>query len=262
MALQTCQHTHLSPTMRKFAISDIHGCLKTFRALVEQQIQLTPQDELYLLGDYVDRGPDSKGVLDYIMNLQERGYQVKCLKGNHEVMLVEASRDPNEMAMWLYNGGQEALASFGTEDPAQIPSRYISFLDKLPIYYEVDEYILVHAGLNFVGEEGEAEEKKVKKKDKGAFLWRMHNPLKDEHAMMWIRWWYDDIDWHWLKDRVIVHGHTPIDEDEIWDMYEFLDEDQVLDIDNGCYAKHKPGLGKLCAFELMERKLFFQENID
>lgn len=243
--------------MRKFAISDIHGCLKTFQALVEQQLALTPRDHLYLLGDYVDRGPDSKGVLDYIMQLQEAGYPVHCLKGNHEEMLVQATRDASEMSMWLYNGGQEALASFGTDDPTQIPARYVRFLDKLEPYMEVDEYILVHAGLNFVGDEEEEEKKK-----KGGFLWRMHNPLKDKHAMLWIRWWYDDIDWNWMKERVIIHGHTPIDEDEIWDMYEFLDEDQVLDIDNGCFAKYKEGLGKLCAFEMTGRELFFQENID
>lgn len=240
--------------MRNFAISDIHGCLKTLRALVEQQLQFTQQDHLYLLGDYVDRGPDSKGVLDYIMDLQAGGYQVHCLKGNHEEMMVQAVRDSSEIPMWLYNGGQEALASFGVDEPGQIPARYLRFIDKLPCYFEVDEYILVHAGLNFVGDE--------KKEDKSGFLWKMHNPLQDTHAMLWIRWWYDDIDWNWMKDRVVIHGHTPIDSDEIWDMYEFLDEDQILDIDNGCFAKYKEGLGKLCAFDLTNRELFFQENID
>ncbi|MEO0876095.1 MAG: metallophosphoesterase, partial [Bacteroidota bacterium] len=66
--------------MRKFAISDIHGCLKTFEALLDQ-IQFTTQDELYLLGDYIDRGPDSKGVIDLIWKMQADGYQVKCLRG-------------------------------------------------------------------------------------------------------------------------------------------------------------------------------------
>ena len=78
--------------MRKIAISDIHGCLKTFKLMVEEQIVLSQKDELYLLGDFVDRGPNSKGVLDYIMSLQEAGYQLHCLRGNHEDMMVnEAS---------------------------------------------------------------------------------------------------------------------------------------------------------------------------
>ena len=66
--------------MRKFAISDIHGCLKSFEALLDK-IQLSTSDELYILGDYIDRGPDSKGVIDYIWKLEQEGYAVKCLRG-------------------------------------------------------------------------------------------------------------------------------------------------------------------------------------
>lgn len=240
--------------MRKLAISDIHGCLKTLKVLVEQQIALTPQDELYLLGDFIDRGPDSKGVLDYVMQLQAGGYQIKCLKGNHEAMMVSAVTDPDEIGMWVYNGGQEALKSFGTEVPGEIDPKYVKFVDEMPHYYEVGKYILVHAGLNFQPDESD--------RDGQGFLWRMHNPLRDEQAMLWIRWWYDDIDWNWMKDRVIVHGHTPVEFDDIWDMFEVLDEDQILDIDNGCYAKYKEGMGQLCAFDMTYRELYFQENIE
>ncbi|MEZ4773491.1 MAG: metallophosphoesterase family protein [Bacteroidia bacterium] len=240
--------------MRKIAISDIHGCLKTLKALVENQVELTKNDQLYLLGDYIDRGPDSKGVLDYIMGLKESGFSVNCLKGNHEEMLVQAAEDSREISMWLYNGGQEALASFGTDSPSEVPEKYINFVKNLDLYYEVDEYILVHAGLNFVGEKPE--------KDSSQFLWRLHNPLRDYKSMLWIRWWYEDIDWNWLQDRVIVHGHTPVETDEIWDMYDLLEEDQVLDIDNGCFARYKNGMGQLCAFDLTNRDLYFQKNIE
>ena len=102
--------------MRKIAVSDIHGCLKTFKALVEEQVVLNPQDELYLLGDFIDRGPDSKGVLDYVMQLDEAGYQVHCLRGNHEDMMLQAVRDREDIGMWLFNGGQQALDSFRTEE--------------------------------------------------------------------------------------------------------------------------------------------------
>ncbi|WNJ20675.1 metallophosphoesterase family protein [Pontibacter sp. G13] len=242
--------------MRKFAISDIHGCNKTLRTLLERRLEITPKDELYLLGDLVDRGPDSKGVIDYIIQLKEAGYQVNCLKGNHEEMMVQAARNSRETAMWLYNGGKETLQSFNIEDPGQISDKYLDFVDSLPFFYEVDEYILVHAGLNFIPEESNG------KKEKAGFLWNMHNPLKDLDAMMWIRWWYEDIDWSWLKDRVIIHGHTPMEADEIWDMLDVLEEDQVLDIDNGCFAKYMDGLGKLAAFDMTNRELHFQENLD
>ncbi|MFT5168289.1 MAG: serine/threonine protein phosphatase 1, partial [Saprospiraceae bacterium] len=64
--------------MKQYAISDIHGCAKTFKALLEQ-ISFSKEDVLYLLGDYVDRGPDSKGVIDHIWQLQSEGYTVFCL---------------------------------------------------------------------------------------------------------------------------------------------------------------------------------------
>ncbi len=70
--------------MRKLAIGDIHGCNKTFKALLDQ-INLSKDDELTLLGDYIDRGPDSKGVIDTIINLQSSGYQVRALRGNHDI---------------------------------------------------------------------------------------------------------------------------------------------------------------------------------
>ena len=240
--------------MRKIAVSDIHGCLKTFKALLEKQVVLSRKDELYLLGDYIDRGPDSKGVLDYIMQLQDSGYKVHCLKGNHEDMMTTAVKNREEVSMWLYNGGQQALASFSATEPTQIPDKYIDFIGKMDYFYEVDEYILVHAGLNFAGNS---------KSGQGSqFLWRMHNPLSDLNSMLWIRWWYDDINWNWLKDRVIVHGHTPMETDDIWDMYEVLGEDQVIDIDNGCFARYNAGMGQLCAFDMTNRELYFQENIE
>ena len=64
---------------RKIAISDIHGCNKTFQKLLFETLNLQKNDQLYLLGDYIDRGPDSKGVLDTIQNLITNGYYVRCL---------------------------------------------------------------------------------------------------------------------------------------------------------------------------------------
>ncbi|MCI4669632.1 MAG: serine/threonine protein phosphatase [Bacteroidia bacterium] len=240
--------------MRKFAISDIHGCFKTFQTLLENKIQLKPNDELYLLGDFVDRGPDSRGVLDYVMSLKDANYKVHCIKGNHEAMMVDAFDDPSEVEMWLYNGGKETMRSFDAQYTEEIPERYIEFIDSFDYFKEVDGYILVHAGLNFKGQTTDAQGE--------GFLWKLYNPLKDRKSMMWVRWWYEDIDWNWLKERVIVHGHTPIEKSEIQDMASLLDQDQVLDIDNGCFAKYRSGLGNLCAFELTTKELYFQENVD
>lgn len=72
----------------RWAIGDIHGCPKTFQHLVQNQIQLKKEDHLYLLGDYVNRGPDSGGIIDFILELQNQGYQVFALKGNHESIIL------------------------------------------------------------------------------------------------------------------------------------------------------------------------------
>ena len=74
----------------RFAIGDIHGCLKTLKALVENEIQLGKDDELFFVGDFIDRGPDSKGVLDYIGSLIRDGYKIQSVMGNHEEMLLES----------------------------------------------------------------------------------------------------------------------------------------------------------------------------
>lgn len=114
-------------SMRKFAISDIHGCSKTLQYLVEEVIALKKDDQLFLLGDYVNRGPDSMGVMDLIMSWQEAGYKLTCLRGNHEERVQRAVKQ-----------GMYPLAP-----------KYQNFLKSLKNYHEVDRYILVHAGLNF-----------------------------------------------------------------------------------------------------------------
>jgi serine/threonine protein phosphatase 1 len=101
--------------MRRFAATDLHGCLRTFRYLVEEELRLRTADHLYLLGDYVNKGPDSAGVLDYLMQLQAAGYQVHCLRGNHEhELLVTIHGEANANGMWkLESEKQLTLASFG-----------------------------------------------------------------------------------------------------------------------------------------------------
>src|SRR5438876_897645 len=108
---------------RNFVISDIHGCLKTFRYLLEDIIHYTKSDTLYLLGDYIDRGPDSKGVIDYILSLKERGYRIYPLKGNHEQLLLDAYEEaPFAEKAWLRNGGENTLKSFGVKNVKSILS--------------------------------------------------------------------------------------------------------------------------------------------
>src|SRR3954452_10553358 len=86
---------------RRFVIPDIHGCSRTFRRLVSEVIRLQAGDELYLLGDMIDRGPDSKGVLDFIFQMRHEGFTVKGVKGNHEEMCLRAEEGLEMMGLWI-----------------------------------------------------------------------------------------------------------------------------------------------------------------
>lgn len=220
--------------MKNYAISDIHGCLKTFKVLLKD-IDFSKADTLYLLGDYIDRGADSKGVIDYILAMQEDGYKVHCLRGNHEQMMLEALEGDNkDKRLWLYNGGEETLQSFGVDNVEQVPSKYIDFLNNLDYFFEVDDYILTHAGLNF----------------------DIPNPFEGLFSMLWIRDWYRDINFDWLGNRVIVHGHTPLPINVLENRFEKFPIVQFLDIDGGCvFRDRRPDMGYLCAFDMTEGEL-------
>ena len=226
--------------MRRFAIGDIHGCARTFRALLKR-IDLSHDDELYLLGDYIDRGPDSRGVLDLIMEMRESGYRLHGLRGNHEQALLDSVEVGwEEEQHWLLYGGDTTLASFGIRRAGDLPAPYVDFLRSLPFYLEVDEYILVHAGLNF----------------------RFPNPLQDPHAQLWIRDWYEQVNYQWLGRRIILHGHTPAPYLGIQLQLGLLDDQRYLDLDCGCVFAGTGGMGYLVAFDLDRRKLFFQKNVE
>ncbi|MCB0561215.1 MAG: serine/threonine protein phosphatase [Lewinellaceae bacterium] len=228
--------------MRRFAISDIHGCVRTLEALLEQ-IAFSSADELFLLGDYIDRGPDSKGVIDLILKLKAEGYRLHCLRGNHEALLLNSIGGLTEdHELWLQNGGDMTMSSFGLSSIDSlhlISPKYTEFLNQLEWYFETEGYILAHAGLDF----------------------RTAQPLEARQALIWIRNWYEQINREWLKGRIIVHGHTPVPRPLIVNQLKKLDKVPALDIDAGCVFKGNY-FKYLCAFDLDNRQLNFQENIE
>jgi serine/threonine protein phosphatase 1 len=223
--------------MRQFAISDIHGYLNTFKALLER-IAFSPEDELFLLGDFIDRGPDSKGVIDHVKALKAAGHHIHCLRGNHEQMAIDAPTDFSTRTAWLRYGGKETCASFDTRD-FTVPDDYLEWMTELPFYLLTEGYLFVHAGID---------------------TYKTH-PLADFKSMLWARNWSDKIDREWLGDRIIVHGHTPTPYQDIQLSLHTLEYLPVINIDAGCFAKNKSGLGYLCALELGSHALTFQENV-
>lgn len=138
--------------MRLLAIGDVHGCRGPLDDLLAW-VDPRPGDRLVLLGDYVDRGPDTRGVLDRLVALT-RERPVACLRGNHEIMMVNARHgDSGDRKMWLGVGGAQALGSYGRAPGrggtlADVPEEHWAFLeDGLRDYYETEQFIFVHAGL-------------------------------------------------------------------------------------------------------------------
>lgn len=229
---------------RRFAVGDIHGCCKTFKKMVEETLQITPEDHLYLLGDYIDKGPDSSGVLDYIIGLKNQGYQVHCIRGNHEENLLEAWQEYEPRTFKLFveriNKSKDLLT-----DDAQIKPKYLTFLKTLPYYIELDDYYLVHAGFDF----------------------RKDNFLEQYDIMLRLRGSNvippnPDL----VQGKTILHGHEVFYLDSI--VQRINERHQVIPLDNGCVytKKHKrldyTKTGRLCAFNLDTRGLIAIENVD
>jgi serine/threonine protein phosphatase 1 len=128
--------------MRRFVIGDIHGCAKALRTLIEC-IDPSAEDEIIFLGDYVDRGPDSRGVIDQIIQLQDR-CRVVALRGNHEIMLCGVAFGGREGEIWLDSGGKATLTSYGGS-LEKIPASHKAFFHSLLPHYETKESIFVHA---------------------------------------------------------------------------------------------------------------------
>ena len=132
-----------------YVIPDIHG---RYDLLDQGLAEITARSEgvagvIVTIGDYVDKGPESKQVIDRLLSGVAEGWRLVALKGNHDAMMVEALRDSSKMESWLGKGGDAALASYGG-DPIAVPESHIAWLDGLQLMH-VDNYrVYVHAGVD------------------------------------------------------------------------------------------------------------------
>ncbi len=127
--------------MRTIAVGDIHGCSKALEGLLDA-IAPTAEDWMIFLGDYVDRGPDSKGVIEQLLTLEQRCNTVFLL-GNHEIMFRGALRGL-EPSLWLQIGGSQTVTSYGGR-LENVSPRHIRFLNRCVPYHETDSHLFVHA---------------------------------------------------------------------------------------------------------------------
>ena len=183
-----------------YAIGDIHGCLDPLRRLMDE-IRLSKGDEVVFMGDYVDRGPDSKGVIDYLLTLRGR---YTFLMGNHERMLLEFLQGRDRL-LFFYNGGKATVDSYG--GLSEIPAAHLDFLNRLRLYYETDDYLFVHGGI------------------------RPGVPLQEQDPkdLLWIREEFYGYPGRYIK--TVIFGHTP--------MREVLMEEDRIGIDTACVYGNK-----------------------
>jgi serine/threonine protein phosphatase 1 len=224
---------------RRLVIPDIHGCLKTFEALLEK-VALTREDNLYLLGDYIDRGPDSSGVVDFIIRLKVEGYKVVALRGNHENDFLKASQsfDKDSFVFYVNRFKSGDLLTYEGE----IKEEYKIFFEGLLYYVELPDYILVHAGVNF----------------------EIEKPFEDKNALVFLRNTIYNAEK--AKNRRVVYGHQPT---YFNDIKAAIDEKRsLIPLDNGCVynLQHKVYdyryLGQLLCFDLDNWELSMERNRD
>jgi len=194
-----------------FAIGDVHGCAVELRMLINQ-LPLTKDTTVVFIGDYVDRGPDSKGVIDTVLELSQHCHVVP-LMGNHEQMMLEYLADPfsHVAGMFIYNGGSATLESYSDgHGEWHVPEEHLAFLHSLKLSYETEHDFFVHAGLPDVP---------IEKLD------------QDEHMdrMLWTRKPFLESSYRWSK--VIVHGHTRVDAVDI--------RENRINIDTGCVYRNR-----------------------
>lgn len=182
--------------MTSFVIGDIHGCSDELRYLVDA-LPLQPRDEMIFLGDYIDRGPDSSGVVSFLINLREHLTENRLifLKGNHEDMLLSYLAITGQHgSMFLLNGGHATMESYGVAAEissrerliSAIPPEHLDFYRTLVNYYVTEPFFCVHAGVNPL--------KTLPEQTDEELLWIRKPFLQSSHVLPY----------------TILFGHTPL----------------------------------------------------
>ena len=171
----------------KYVVSDLHGCFYKFLKMLEL-INFSKKDELYILGDIIDRGNNSLDIYEYIISHEN----IHMIKGNHEDMCIKALED-NELDLWMYNNGDctlKALMNKGVE----YTKEFLKYIKNLPYYKVVDNYLLVHAGVYTPNNVDNNLVEVLDNFDEYTALWDRSNINKFQE----------------IKNFKIICGHTPV----------------------------------------------------
>lgn len=212
--------------MSLYTIGDIHGCYKEINTLINKLV-LKNEDQLIFLGDYIDRGLNSKQVIDFLIELDKK-HNCIFLRGNHEQMFLDFIKKPTIENIFIYNGGHKTLKSYQNGKNWDIPDEHVKFLNNTKLWYETDDYFFVHAGVP------NKSLNEITKEDEDILLWVRDEFLNNEGFF----------------EKMIIHGHTPTKTRKV----EF--KDYRINIDTGCVFG-----GRLTCLKLPENKVIYIEKI-
>lgn len=232
-ALRPSEIIDLDPPDRLWAVGDVHGCVSLCRAIERRIADEGLPVTIVWLGDLIDRGPDSRGVIEHMLAPPRQGISRHCLLGNHEDMALRFLDAPMANRDWLGFGGRETLASYGVPagdenaDPAKLAARFrevllaehLDFLRSRPVMIRAGRYILTHAGA--------AAETPLMRQTRADLIWPRHAAIPDL---------LPPAD---LGARLVVHGHIPIGIPRA--------EGWRINVDTGAFAT-----GRLSAVRLSE----------
>ena len=226
---------------RLYAIGDVHGCARTLDALLveidaDAGGALGSDDTVVFVGDYVDRGPDSPGVLDRMIELEavQGGAEYVFLRGNHDQMMLEYAEGTGDTELWWINGGRTTLSAYDARGSLSIPPEHVAFLRRTVLAVERGGFAFVHAGLDTRKTVGE----NLADPDPAIALWtRKH---LDANLSAW--------------EMPVVCGHTPVTEP--------INESRLIGIDTGAVFPNRPGLGRLTAVSLPDRRFLSVETAE
>lgn len=185
-----------------YAIGDVHGHLQLLRAIealiVEDAKSVSGEKWIVMLGDYIDRGPDSARVIDHLLSPPPSGFTRLCIAGNHEAEMVNFMRSPRPGSAWLEFGGRETLRSYGIGDErlegnrrmlqqvvaSHVPDEHLEFIASLPVMIETPDFVFVHAGIR-------------------------PGVATADQALQDLLWYRDDFAASYDElGKTVVHGHT------------------------------------------------------
>jgi len=216
---------------RRLVLTDIHGSFQTFVKLL-RKLKLQKEDQLFILGDMINRAPYSIYVIEKIAELIVEGYSVYPLRGNHEQLFLDFAKSNQHKLISL----AERQYSSHLLESDELPKSVYKFFKCLPYYYELDAYYLVHAGFNT-----EAKDPFV--------AWR---------DMLWIRTMHYDKTL--LKGKTVVHGHVPT----TWSSIQkgVANRKPEIKLDNGCIRAGVFDYGRLVCLDLDSEQWTTKKNID